>query len=64
MEAIIRAAAERYGSDVEQAYCARNPEPVSYVTLDISHQGRAPRSGQTYWETMSAGNYKPLNGIQ
>ena len=63
MDAIIANATKRYGSDVQQAYCARNPAPVSHVTLDLAH--KAPKtSNHSYWETLSAGNYKSMDSVQ
>ncbi|MCF7972348.1 MAG: DUF4056 domain-containing protein [Phycisphaerae bacterium] len=64
MEAILRAATERYGPGVQQAYCAGNPAPVSYVTLDLSRKDTSQNSNHAYWETMSAGSYKPMVRIQ
>jgi len=63
MDAIIAGATKRYGSGVQQAYCAGNPAPVSHVTLDLAH--KAPKtSNHSYWETLSAGNYKSMDDVQ
>ena len=63
MEAIVKEAVERYGADVQQAYCAGNPEPVAFATLDLDTSLSSPVN-HTYWETLSASHFDPLDQIQ
>lgn len=63
MDAIIKEATDRYGRDVQQAYCAGNPEPVSFTALDLTQTKQGPVN-HTYWETLSASNLDPMDEIQ
>lgn len=63
MAAIVKAATKRYGADVEEPYCAGNPRPVTNVTLDLTQDSFITRN-HSYWDTMSAGDYRPLADIQ
>ena len=64
MDAIIKSAIERYGSEVQQPYCAENPSPDSSVTLDLAHNDTSRTRNQSYWDTLSAGTYSLLDDMQ
>ncbi len=64
MDAIIKAAAKRYGSDVRQPYCAEYPSPISNVTLDMTHGATSSTRNHSYWDHMNASNASLLNDVQ
>lgn len=64
MDAIIKDATRRYGPGVQQPYGPKNPAPVSYVTLDLALGESIQKSNHSYWETLSAGNYKAMDSVQ
>ena len=63
MAAIVKAATKRYGADVQEPYCAANPQPVTTVTLDLTQDKFITRN-HSYWETMSAGDFPLLDTVQ
>ena len=64
MDAIIKSAVARYGPGVQQAYSAKNPDPVSFVTLDLTSRATSEPRSHSYWETVSVSNYASLDGVQ
>jgi hypothetical protein len=64
MDAIIKAATARYGSDVQRPYSAENPSPVANVTLDMTHRAASRTRNHSYWDNMSAKNTASLNDVQ
>jgi hypothetical protein len=64
MDAIIKDATKRYGSDVQQPYCAENPSPVSGLALNLTPKNTSGTFSHFYWDTLSADNYSPLSDVQ
>jgi len=64
MDAIVKAAVARYGPGVQQAYSAGNPNPISFVALDLTSKANSETRNHTYWETVSASHYSSLDGVQ